>query len=197
VKIGLYFGSFNPIHKGHTGLATFILGATSLDEVWLVVSPNNPLKDPSKLIDEQLRYQMACLATEDIQGIRATDLEFTLPRPNYTINTLRRLTEQYPEHQFSLIMGSDNMAIFDHWREHDAILAGWPILVYPREGDDMEELKARFPQMTILPQAPLFPISSTRIRAEICCGTYSEEWLDPKVVDFLKKNANKFANIKK
>lgn len=197
MKIGLFFGSFNPIHLGHTRLAQYILEHTELDEIWLVVSPNNPLKEATTLWDEAIRYELACHATHDMQGVRASDFEFSLPRPNYTINTLRALDQAYPDHQFSLIIGSDNMAIFHKWRSYEEILHDYPILVYPRQGDDLATLREMYPQMQIVEGAPFFPISATEIRESLQQGTIQNEWLHPDVIDFLQKNAKLFANIKK
>lgn len=194
MQIGLFFGSFNPIHKGHTGLARYILEHTELEEIWLVISPNNPLKAPGSLLDEHTRIELARMALRDEPGIRACDREFSLPKPNYTVNTLRSLSEEYPEHQFTLIIGSDNMAIFDHWREWEYIIKHYSIIVYPREGDDMEVLKSRFPEMQVI-EAPLFHISATEIRHKICCKADIREWVHPSVEQFLQKNADLFANI--
>lgn len=189
MHIGLFFGSFNPIHLGHTRLAQYIHQHTALDEIWLIVSPNNPLKDANSLWDEQLRYQLASLATQDLQGIKASDFEFALPRPNYTISTLRALQQAYPQHQFHLIMGSDNMAIFHRWRAADEIARDFPILVYPREGDDLAALQQKYPNMQIIQGAPYFPISATTIRENLKNKDLLQEWLHPAVIDFLKKNA--------
>lgn len=194
--IGIFSGSFNPIHIGHTRLAAFILQHTELDAIWLLVSPSNPLKDEAGLLPEELRLQMARLAVANMPGVEASDFEFGLPRPSYTIVTLRALRERYPEHTFSLLIGSDNMARFDQWYCHDELLREFPVYVYPREGDDMAALCRRFPTMHVLPAAPLLPISATQIRQEICCGTYNQEWLHPQVADFLKKNTILLANMK-
>lgn len=186
MKIGLFFGSFNPIHLGHTRLASYILEHTDLEQIWLVLSPNNPLKDANTLMPEQLRLQLAVLALADVEGVIPCDREFTLPKPNYTVNTLRALSEEHPDDQFTLIMGSDNMALFDRWREYQYILDHYPIIVYPREGDDMEALHKRFPQMQIV-DAPLLPISATEIRQKLCRNLPVDEWLCPEVENLLKK----------
>lgn len=131
-EIGIYGGSFNPVHFGHVGLAEWIVGHTDVDEVWLMVSPNNPLKDPNILADEQVRLAQVRQAIAGKKGLVASDFEFHLPRPSYTANTLRALTKTYPEHRFSLIIGEDNLSIFDQWREYEYILANYRLLVYPR-----------------------------------------------------------------
>lgn len=183
MKIGVYGGSFNPIHFGHTGLATWVLENTDLDEVWLMVSPNNPLKDKSILADEQERLEKAREAIGDgrlaigkeVKGerreaigkrIRVSDFEFHLPRPTYTANTMRALAREYPEHEFTLIIGEDNLQIFDKWRESDFLLTHFRIFVYPRHGCPIYEIpQAR--DLQILKNAPYFDISSTEIRKNL------------------------------
>lgn len=185
MKIGIYSGSFNPIHKGHTRLAEYIVKQGLVDEVWLVVSPNNPLKQRSELADEQLRYEMACLATKHIKNIRVSDIEFDMPKPNYTVNTLRKLNEKYPEHDFSLIIGSDNMSLFHRWRDYETILRDYPVLVYPRKGDDITALEKLYPQMKVISGAPMLPISATEIRAALQQGSHQyDDWLEEEVRKF-------------
>ena len=186
MKIGIFSGSFNPIHLGHTRLAAFIRQQAGLDEVWLMVSPNNPLKAASGLMDEKLRYHLAELATAELEGIRPSDFELHLPRPSYTINTLEQLTAAYPQHQFSLIIGSDNMAIFHKWKDWQRILALYPIIVYPREGDDLAALKQLYPMMHVIEGAPLLNISATEIRAHLQDDTLLREWLHPDVATCLR-----------
>ena len=172
MKIGIYGGSFNPIHFGHTGLATWVLENTDLDEVWLMVSPNNPLKDKSILADEQERLKNAKEAIEtlptSLQGRRVvvSDFEFHLPRPTYTANTMRALANAYPEHEFTLIIGEDNLQIFDKWRESDFLLNHFRIFVYPRHGCPPYNIPpAR--DLQILKNAPYFDISSTELRKNL------------------------------
>ena len=186
MKIGIFSGSFNPIHLGHTRLAAFIRQQAGLDEVWLMVSPNNPLKAASGLMDEKLRYHLAQLATAELEGVRPSDFEFHLPKPNYTIHTLEQLTAAYPQHQFSLIIGSDNMAIFHKWKDWQRILALYPIIVYPREGDDLAALKQLYPMMHVIEGAPLLNISATEIRAHLQDDTLLREWLHPDVATCLR-----------
>ena len=179
MKIGIYGGSFNPIHFGHTGLAQWVVNNTDLDEVWLMVSPNNPLKDASILADEQKRLA----AAKEIIGdgrlasgkrIIVSDFEFTLPRPNYTANTLMELQKQYPQHEFTLIIGEDNLEIFPKWREYTYLLENFRILVYPRKGSEksveqmMQELEtAHIKEVQLLANAPYFEISSTELRKNL------------------------------
>ena len=179
MKIGIYGGSFNPIHFGHTGLALWVVENTDLDEVWLMVSPNNPLKDASILADEQKRLAAAKEAIGDgrlASGKRiiVSDFEFTLPRPNYTANTLRELQKQYPQHEFTLIIGEDNLEIFPKWREYTYLLENFRILVYPRKGSKksveqmMQELEtAHIKEVQLLANAPYFEISSTELRKNL------------------------------
>ena len=172
MKIGIYGGSFNPIHFGHTGLATWVLENTDLDEVWLMVSPNNPLKDKSILADEQERLEKArevikTLPTS-LQGRRVvvSDFEFHLPRPTYTANTMRELAKEYPEHEFTLIIGEDNLQIFDKWRESDFLLSHFRIFVYPRHGCTTYEIPQAH-DLQFLKDAPYFDISSTELRKNL------------------------------
>ena len=179
MKIGIYGGSFNPIHFGHTGLAQWVVNNTDLDEVWLMVSPNNPLKDASILVDEQKRLAAAKETIGDgrlASGKRiiVSDFEFTLPRPNYTANTLRELQKQYPQHEFTLIIGEDNLEIFPKWREYTYLLENFRILVYPRKGSGksveqmMQELEtAHIKEVQLLANAPYFEISSTELRKNL------------------------------
>ena len=168
MKIGIYGGSFNPVHFGHVGLAKWVIENTDLDELWLLVSPNNPLKSAKILAPEQERLEGVREAIKDIPGLVASDFEFGLPRPSYTANTLRELQRAYPEHAFTLIIGEDNIAIFDQWREWEYIASNFRIFVYPRKGSSMIEdcrLKiADFRSLVFLKGAPTFDISSTAIR---------------------------------
>ena len=171
MKVGIYGGSFNPIHFGHTGLAKWVLEHTDLDEVWLMVSPNNPLKDKSILADEQERLEKAREAIGDeAKGKRiwVSDFEFHLPRPTYTANTLRALAREYPEHEFTLIIGEDNLQIFDQWREYQYILDNYRVFVYPRRDKAGTQGATQPAKGTIfLTGAPYFDISSTELRKNL------------------------------
>ena len=178
MKIGIYGGSFNPIHFGHTGLAQWVVKNTDLDEVWLMISPNNPLKDASILADEQVRLQEAKEAIrrlgEEGKRIVVLDFEFSLPRPNYTANTLRELKKQFPQHEFTLIIGEDNLEIFSKWKEYTYLLENFRILVYPRKGSGksaeqmLKELEtAHTKEIQLLANAPYFEISSTELRKNL------------------------------
>ena len=132
MNIGLYFGTFNPIHVGHLIIANYMVEHTDVDQVWMVVTPQNPLKDKSTLLKDSHRLNIVREAIEDNVKLRASDIEFHLSKPNYTISTLTHLNEKYPEHQFSLIMGEDNLRTFHKWYNHEVILANHTIYVYPR-----------------------------------------------------------------
>ncbi|MBQ9704580.1 MAG: nicotinate-nucleotide adenylyltransferase [Paludibacteraceae bacterium] len=179
--IGIYSGSFNPVHNGHIALADYIRRQCGLDEVWLMVSPNNPLKAASSLMDEQIRLQLVQTALSGHTGLRASDFEFSLPHPSYTVNTLRALSLHYPEYRFSLIIGSDNMALFDRWREWEYIYTHYPVIVYPRKGDDLSALRQHYPKMQVLAEAPLFPYSSTEIRQRMQAGQSLAGMVPPAV----------------
>ena len=175
MKIGIYGGSFNPIHFGHIGLAEWVVEHTDLDQIWLMVSPNNPLKDKSILADERERLEKAKEAigkdgrreTNSGKQIVVSDFEFSLPRPTYTANTLRALHGAFPEDEFSLIIGEDNIAIFDKWREYQYILDHYRVLVYPRHNCAPYQLPTA-KDLRILNDAPYFDISSTEIRKGLC-----------------------------
>ena len=165
MKIGIYGGSFNPVHFGHVGLAKWVIENTDLDELWLLVSPNNPLKTAKILAPEQQRLEGVRQAIKDIPGLVASDFEFSLPRPSYTANTLRELQRAYPEHEFTLIIGEDNIAIFDQWREYEYILLNFRIFVYPRNLSTPNNPSILSnPNILYLKGAPTFDISSTAIR---------------------------------
>lgn len=178
MKIGIYGGSFNPIHYGHTGLAIWVLNHTDLDELWLMVSPNNPLKDASILADQYARLQKAqetiLQLGDKAKGIKVSDFEFQLPLPNYTANTLRELKKVFPEHEFSLIIGEDNLEIFTQWREYRYILENYRVIVYPRKGcnkiaqEMINTLQTdNINEIQILQDAPYFEISSTELRKNL------------------------------
>ena len=175
MQIGIYGGSFNPVHFGHVGLVKWVAEHTDLDEVWMMVSPNNPLKDSRELADEQVRLAGVQKAIEGIPHVVASDFEFHLPRPSYTANTLRALAAAYPQHTFSLIIGEDNLRILPRWREWEYIVANYRIFVYPRrEAADEQvpkevssfkyQVSSPNAQIIMLEGAPYFDISSTEIR---------------------------------
>jgi len=171
MQIAIYGGSFNPVHFGHVGLAKWVVEHTDIDEVWLMVSPNNPLKSSSELAPASERLAGVIKAIEGINGLKASDFEFHLPVPSYTANTLRELKKTYPEHEFCLLIGEDNWQCFDKWREHDYILQNYRIVVYPRRTSHPSPLPLHpspitpnLSPITYLKDAPYFDISSTEIR---------------------------------
>ena len=164
-KTGLYFGSFNPIHIGHLAIANYMLEFTDLDEICFVVSPHNPLKSKDTLLANHHRYAMAVRATEDYYPFQVSNVEFKLSQPSYTINTLTVLSEKYPEKQFVLIMGSDNLNSFHKWKNYEVILKLYSLYVYPRRGSDGGDLK-NHPAVEWV-DAPLMEISSSFIRNAI------------------------------
>lgn len=164
-KVGLYFGTFNPIHMGHLVIANHMVEFSQLDEVWFVVTPQSPFKAKKSLLDNNHRYQMVLEATEDYPKLRPSTIEFGLDQPNYTIDTLAHLSEKYPEgHQFGLIMGEDNLKSFHKWKNYEVILAHHELYVYPRisEGSWPESLQDH-PHIHMV-DAPIMEISSTFIR---------------------------------
>jgi nicotinate-nucleotide adenylyltransferase len=165
MHIGLFFGSFNPVHVGHMVLANYMLAFTDIKEVWMVVSPQNPLKQKETLLGQDRRLLLVNLAIDDDPRIRSSNIEFSLPQPSYTIHTLVRLAEKYPQHQFSLIMGQDNLAGFHKWKNHEEILRSHKLYVYPRHGEHKSNFEAH-PQVN-LTQAPVIEISATFIRQAI------------------------------
>jgi nicotinate-nucleotide adenylyltransferase len=167
MKIGLYFGTFNPIHVGHLIIANHLAEHSDLEQIWMVVTPHNPLKEKNTLLDDYQRLHLVHLATEEYPKIKPSDIEFKLPQPNYTVNTLAHLMEKYPQHAFSLIMGEDNLKSLHKWKNYDYILQHHDIYVYPRVsvGEDNSEFK-NHPRIHKI-DAPIVEISSTFIRENI------------------------------
>ena len=167
MKIGLYFGTFNPIHVGHLIIANHLAEHTDLEQVWMVVTPHNPLKKKSTLLDDYHRLQMVHLATEEYPKIKPSDIEFKLSQPNYTVNTLAHLQDKYPDHEFSLIMGEDNLKSLQKWKNYEYILANHDIYVYPRVSTDIEKASLQDHPRVKMVDAPVVEISSTFIRENI------------------------------
>lgn len=183
IRTGIFGGSFNPIHKGHTGLAQAILEEGLADEVWLMVTPQNPLKQQHSLLPEQERLQLARLAVKDTPGITACDFEFHLPRPSFTWQTLRALRTAYPNRDFSLIIGADNWHIFPQWAHHEELLS-YNIIMYPREGYPVD--CHLLPSNVRMVNAPLFPYSSTQIRRAIEQNEDVREMISPDVLQEIR-----------
>ena len=187
MRIAIYSGSFNPVHLGHTALAGFLTENNLVDEVWFVVSPCNPLKEQKDLLDEYLRLDMLMLAIQGNPRFKASDIEFTMPIPSYSIDTLNKLKEDYPEHSFKLIIGSDNALVFDQWKNYSELLENFEILVYPRRGYDFEEVRLLYPQMKLL-DTPYYDISSTEIRQLLAENKNVSSLLHPAVLAFIQEN---------
>jgi nicotinate-nucleotide adenylyltransferase len=183
MKIGLFFGSYNPIHIGHLIIANYMANYTRLDKVWLIVSPHNPLKDKKQLIQVYDRLEMAKLATENCQNIEVKDDELKLPQPSYTVDTLVYLQEKYPTAQFVLIMGEDNLASLPRWKNHQFILDNYFIYVYPRLGIAQSALN-QHPKVTIT-QTPVMEISSSFIRKAIQGGKNVQFFVPDNVLAFI------------
>jgi nicotinate-nucleotide adenylyltransferase len=161
MTIGLYFGSFNPVHVGHLIIANHIVANTNLDQVWLVVSPQNPFKNTASLLNEYHRLHLVNIAIDGETKLRASNVEFKLPKPSYTIDTLTYLTEKHPEHQFAIIMGSDGFQNLNKWKNYETLVKNYPFYIYKRPGFEISETFGA--TLTIL-DAPLLDISSTRLR---------------------------------
>ena len=177
MKVGLYFGSFNPIHVGHLIIASFVVNNTDVDQVWFVVSPQNPLKKSSTLLNEYHRLHLVQLAIEKDEQLKVSNIEFTLPRPSYTIDTLTHLREKYSNHEFVVIMGSDSLQNISKWKNYEMLLKNYSIYVYLRPGF---EIKIIMEKVKVL-KAPLLEISSTMVRELIRQGK-SIKYLVPESI---------------
>lgn len=185
-RVALFGGSFNPIHLGHLALAREVVSRGLADETWLMVSPHNPLKPSADLLDETLRFEMACIATADQPAVRASDFEFSLPRPSFTWRTLEALRLSHPDTQFVLLVGADNWACFNRWANYEEILQSTPIIIYPREGYEVEENKLPA-GVTLLNPERLYPFSSTDIRRAFREGADVSRMLPPAVEAFIRR----------
>ena len=165
MKVGLFFGSFNPIHIGHLAIANYITEYSDLDELWLVLSPQNPLKKKKSLLNEYDRFEMVEIALKNDEKIKATDIEFRLPKPSFTIDTLTYLSERNPKNEYILILGADNFDTFHKWKNYEEILKQYRLYVYPRPNYDLGDYK-NHPSIKLI-DAPLMEISSSFIRKAI------------------------------
>ena len=189
-KIGLFFGSFNPIHIGHLILANYILEHSDMQELWFVVSPQNPFKDKKSLLKDHNRLDMVQLAIKNYPKMRASNVEFSLPTPSYTIDTLTYLQEKHPDYSFSLIMGEDNLGSLHKWKNYNLLLQNYQVIVYPRIfGEDISSS----PNVTQLKNhhnihkidAPIIELSATEIRDMIKSGKNVRPMLPPEVFEYL------------
>lgn len=178
MQVGLYFGSFNPIHVGHLIIANHLLNETQIEKIWLVVSPQNPFKENRSLLNEYDRLHLARLATEEDNRIKCSDIEFGLPKPSYTSNTLAFLSEKHPDIKFSIIMGSDSYQNLDKWKNFETIINNYNIYIYKRKEHEINKIIGRKP---IILNAPLIEISASQIRENIKSGK-SIRYLVPEIV---------------
>lgn len=185
MKVGLFFGSFNPIHIGHLVIANHLVEYSDLDEVWFVVTPHNPFKNKNTLLDNYQRLEMVYRATKDYTRLKPSDIEFNLPQPNYTINTLVHLQEKYTQHEFALIMGEDNLKSFHKWKNYELILENHHLYVYPRVSEQKVETPLDGHKKIHVINAPLMELSSTFIRKAIKEGKNVQPMLPQHVWEYL------------
>jgi nicotinate-nucleotide adenylyltransferase len=185
MQIGLYFGSFNPIHIGHLIIANHVLQASELKQIWFVVSPQNPLKETSSLLQENNRLHLVQLAIEDNTKFKASNIEFNLPRPSYTIDTLTYLSEKYPQHEFTIIMGGDSIMNIKKWKNYEVLLAKYKLIIYQRPGYDSKVIEQE--NITYM-QAPFLDISSTFIRERIKNKQSIKYLVMPAVEEYILAN---------
>ncbi len=186
-RVGVFSGSFNPIHIGHLILANYICEFTDLDEVWFVVTPHNPLKEAGDLLDDALRLKMVQLALEEFDRMKVSDVEFHLPRPSYTIDTLTKLASEHPDKDFTLIIGGDNWKQFHKWKESEKLINNYRLFVYPRLGEEVM-IPQQLHSSVRLIKAPIMEISSTFIRESMRDGRDIRAFLPLKVYDFIDQN---------
>ncbi len=184
-KTGLYFGSFNPIHIGHLAIAKYMVEFCKLSELWFVVSPQNPHKRKNDLLNDHHRLEMVKLAVERYNNLKVCDIEFSLPRPSYTIETLNALKNQHPEYDFRIVMGSDNLKNFHKWKSYEAIPENFEIIIYPRPGF-VKPLSGLHKNIRVAQGAPLMEISSSFIRQAIREGKEISHFLPPGVWEYIK-----------
>ena len=185
MNVGLYFGSFNPIHIGHLVIANHMAEHSDLDQIWFVVTPHNPFKKKNTLLDNYQRLEMVYRATKEYTKLKPSDIEFKLPQPNYTINTLTYLQEKYPDHNFSLIMGEDNLKSFHKWKNYEVILDNHDIYVYPRLSEGRIETQFDKHARIHHVDAPIMQLSSTFIRQSIKAGKNIKPMLPEHVWEYL------------
>ncbi|CAA0152392.1 nicotinate (nicotinamide) nucleotide adenylyltransferase [Tenacibaculum maritimum] len=184
-NIGLYFGTFNPIHIGHLIIANYMVENSDLDEIWMVVTPHNPFKKKSTLLDNYHRLEMVFKATEGYDKIKPSDIEFNLPQPNYTVHTLAHISEKYPDHQFNLIMGEDNLKGLHKWKNYETILEDYEVYVYPRISEGKIATQFDNHHKIHRVEAPIIQISSTMIRNQIKEGKNSKPLLSATVWKYI------------
>lgn len=192
MKVGLYFGSFNPVHNGHLIIANHVLNETDINKVWFILSPQNPFKNSSSLLNSYDRLHLLNKAVENDNRMKALDIEFHLPKPSYTATTLSYLKDKYPKHEFVIIMGSDSFQNLGNWKNSESIIANYPLIIYKRPG--FEILNNLNAQIQIM-DAPLLEISATYIR-ELVKKNKSIKYLVPENIE-QEVQSNRFYNSKK
>lgn len=186
-QVGIFSGSFNPIHIGHLILANYMLEFTYLDEVWFVVSPHNPLKETKNLLSNDIRLEMVRLAVMDFDDMIVSDVEFDMPEPSYTIDTLTKLKTENPRLEFTLLIGGDNWTKFYRWKDHERLAKEFKILIYPRREEDVR-IDSEHTENVQLVEAPIVEISSTFIRESIRAGKDVRAFLPNRVYDYIVSN---------
>ena len=185
-KVGLYFGSFNPIHIGHLAIANYLVEFTEIDQLWFVVSPQNPHKKKANLLDDYQRLELVHRAVDDDERLRASNIEFYLPKPSYTVDTLAYIKERHPNYQFVILMGTDNLENFHKWKNYETIVENYGVIVYPRPGFDKSKVQSN-KNITITENAPLMEISSSFIRKAIQQGKNVRHFLPQKTWKYLEE----------
>ena len=186
-QVGIFSGSFNPIHIGHLILANYMLEFTYLDEVWFVVTPHNPLKEVDSLLEDTIRLEMTRLAVKDFNRLIVSDIEFNMPKPSYTIDTLTKLKIENPALEFTLVIGSDNWTRFPRWKDNERLAKEFKILIYPRLGEDVR-INSLHAENVRLVDAPVVEVSSTFIRESIREGKDIRAFLPNRVYDYILSN---------
>ena len=188
MNIGLYFGTFDPIHFGHINIANFLVNNDLVEKVWFVVTPQNPVKSSNNLIDFMHRYEMVKIQVKDNNNLLASDIELNLKRPNYTINSLRYISKTYPNNSFSLIIGEDNFVNFKKWREYKEIMSYYKIYVYPRKTRLKTDMKLIMSNNIEMIEAPLIDLTSTNIRNSINDKDCAKQFISDSVYKYITTN---------
>lgn len=188
MNIGLYFGTFDPIHFGHINIANFLVNNDLVEKVWFVVTPQNPVKSSNNLIDFMHRYEMVKIQVKDNNNLLASDIELNLKRPNYTIDSLRYISKAYPDNSFSLIIGEDNFVNFKKWREYKEIMSYYKIYVYPRKTRLKTDMKLIMSNNIEMIKAPLIDLTSTNIRNSINDKDCTNQFISDSVYKYITTN---------
>lgn len=186
-RIGIFGGSFNPIHNGHAIIASYIMQHGGLDQLWLMVSPQNPLKQPHEMAGELHRLRMTEMVSHRIDGVETSAFEFTMPRPSYTIDTLHALQDKFPDDEFWLVIGADNWAIWDRWRSHDEIIQQFHVLIYPRLGNEVSIPDTLTDRVRVV-NAPIIELSSTTVRELLSHGQSIAFYVPADVEQYIVKH---------